>query len=174
MKNKIRLAIQLLVLVILQISFINNGVLFGYYPNILLVYTIYKSQKRGKIYGGLVGLILGLVYDILASPNFGIKGLSFLIVAYTIGILSEYIFEENIWTSIFYVTIGKFIYEVIQSIIYFFLSYNVEFKNILFNVFSMELLLGIIFFLLIQFFKSNRDRKLNFISRFKNKKVQNN
>lgn len=173
MKNKIRLAIQLLILVILQISFINNGVLFDYYPNILLVFTIYVSQKRGKVHGGTVGLILGLVYDVLASPNFGIKGLSFLVVAYSIGILSEYIFEEKIWTAVFYVTFGKFIYELIQNIVYFFLSYNVEFKNIFLNVFNMELLIGILFFLLIQFFKSNK-KELNFIYKFKNKKVQNN
>lgn len=152
MKNNLKEILIILLLIIIQISFINNGVLFNLYPNLLLIVTIFLSQKKGKKHGAILGLILGLLYDVLASPNFGIKGLSFMVVAYIIGIFSEYIFEESIWTAIFYTTLGKFIYELVQSIVYFFLSYSVKFTDIFKNTFNVELIISILIFYLIQYF----------------------
>ena len=107
MKNKMNLLILIIIGILVQVSIINNGVLFRIYPNIILVLTSYVAQRQGRIIGGLFGLISGILIDVLLSPNLGIKALSYLIIGYVVGIISEFIFEESYRTAIFYVVIGS-------------------------------------------------------------------
>lgn len=150
MKSRLNLLVILSVLILIQVSIINNGLLFRFYPNIVLVFTVYLAQKKGRIIGGIYGLISGLLMDVLLSPNLGIKALAFLIVGYGIGIISEYIFEENNKTAIFYVLVGSFIYNVVNLFIYFFLSYNVTISFIFLNILRVETMLEIFIFIVYQ------------------------
>lgn len=150
MKNNVNLLILALIVILIQVSFINNGILFSFYPNLVLVFTIYVGQKKGRILGGLFGLITGLLMDVLLSPNLGIKALNLLLVGYNIGIMSEYIFEENYKTGVLYVISGTLMYTLINNIIYFFLSYKVSFTAFFAELFRIESILNLIIFLLIQ------------------------
>lgn len=148
MKNKTKFFVKILSLIIIQVSVINNGIVFGYYPDLIMVYTIYSAQKWGRIYGGTVGLTLGFLLDILLSPNIGIKALNYMLIGYIIGIISEFIFEESIWVAMTYTMIGTFIYRITQYVVFFFLSYKVSFNSIFLGLFKTETLLNIILVLL--------------------------
>lgn len=160
MKNRLNLLVILSIIILIQVSIINNGILFGFYPNIVLILTVYIAQKKGRIIGGLCGLISGLLMDVLLSPNLGIKALAFLIVGYSIGIISEYIFEENNKTAIFYVLVGSFIYSVVNLFVYFFLSYSVNIFSIFLNILKVETMLEIFIFIVYQELEIERVKRV--------------
>lgn len=150
MINNFKKLLICFILVIIQVSIINNGLLLNFYPNILLIYTIFISQKLDSPEPMILSIILGIMYDSLLSPNFGIRTLTFFLVSILINNVRGYIFDENYKTAIFYVLIGVFLYNFIINIIYFFLSYNINFQEILSNIFSIETLLSIFIFMLFQ------------------------
>ncbi|NLW42601.1 MAG: rod shape-determining protein MreD [Tissierellia bacterium] len=162
MKNKMNLLILIIIGILVQVSIINNGVLFRIYPNIILVLTSYVAQRQGRIIGGLFGLISGILIDVLLSPNLGIKALSYLIIGYVVGIISEFIFEESYRTAIFYVVIGSVFYSIINNFIYFFLSYNINVYLILIDLFKLETIVNIFLFLVVQELQVEKNRNFKF------------
>lgn len=139
-----------IILLIIQISLINNGVLFNLFPNILLIYVIYISQKYNRSSGMIISLFIGVLYDSLLSPNFGIRTLILFIISIIISVIREYIYDENYKTAIFYVTFGTILYNILLNIIFFFLSYNINIGELVNRIFSIETLLSIIIFILFQ------------------------
>lgn len=165
MKNRIERILIILLLLIIQISFINSGLLFGLYPNILLVYVIYISQKLSRNYGVFVAVITGFLYDSLLSPNFGIRALAFLLVSLLIYSVSEYIFDEDLKIATMYTFVGIVFYHVILTIIYFFLSYGLDLNTLFYNIFSLETLLSILVFIIYQKIKIDKIKILNLAKR---------
>ena len=162
MKNKMNLLILIIIGILIQVSIINNGVFFRIYPNVILVLTLYVAQKQGRIIGGLFGLISGILIDVLLSPNLGIKALSYLVIGYIVGIISEYIFEESYRTAILYVVIGSILYNIVSNFIYFFLSYNINIYLIFREFFKFETIANIFVFFIVQELQVDNNRKYKF------------
>lgn len=165
---KIRYYLYIYLLLIIQLSFVNNGLLFSLYPNLLLLYVAFASQKFPKKTAFSIALIAGLFYDVLLSTSFGIRALVFFIIAIVINEISQYIFAENLRTSILYTLVSIFLYNVLLYIIYYFLSYKVYFRDIISNIFSIETLVSILIFYLMTCYifvekekrpKKNKDKK---------------
>lgn len=146
---KFRYYLYVYLILVIQVSLINNGLLFSIYPNILLIYVTFASQKLTKKTSYIIALLAGIFYDVLLSPNFGIRALAFFLIAILINKVSEYIFSENFKSSFLYTSISILAYNTLIHIIYYFLSYKVNFSNIIYNYFSLETLLSILIFYLM-------------------------
>lgn len=154
-------------LLIIQLSFVNNGLFFSLYPNLLLIYVSFVSQKFTNKTAYLIALISGILYDVLLSATFGIRALIFFIIALVISKSSEYIFSQNFRTSVFYTLTAVIIYNILLYIIYYFLSYKVYFKEIIYNILSIETLVSImIFFLMENYIFTNKKKILPVIKKF--------
>ncbi|WP_054252022.1 rod shape-determining protein MreD [Neofamilia massiliensis] len=133
-------------ILIIQISLVNNGLFFSLSPNLLLIYVAYISQKYSKKTSYAVALLAGIFYDALLSSNFGVRALVFFVIAILINKISEYVFSENFRTSILYTSASILVYNVMIYVIYYFLSYKVNFSDVIYNFFSANTLLSILIF----------------------------
>lgn len=174
MTNNLKLFLLVFIAAILQVSFINNGVLIYYFPNLFLLLVIYFAQKENKIKAYILALLLGFTYDALLSSNFGLRALAFFIVSIAIYEVSLFIFEENILFSFLYVIIGQTIYNIVVYVINFFLGKSVNFLDIIGNIFSVESLILVVLFIIAQRFifpkyfnNSNKTEKDSLVERFK-------
>lgn len=164
MIKRINPIIQLFIIFLIQISIVNNGLLFGFYPNLVLVYIIYITQKSNNLTSIVITLMAGILLDTVLSPNFGIRTLSFFIISIVILYIRDYIFEDNIFIAVLYTLLAVTMYFIISNIIYFFLSYNISISQIFASIFSLETIFSILFFVILQ--KLNMKYKINFENKF--------
>lgn len=171
---RFRYYLYVYLLLIIQISFVNNGLLFSLSPNLLLIYVAYTSQKFSKKTAYALALIAGIFYDVLLSSNFGVRALVFFVIAILVNKISEYIFSENFRTSVLYTAVSILLYNIFIYIIYYFLSYNVNFSEIIYNFFSANTLVSVVIFYLMGSYSSKeslnkypRDKKLPKILKFR-------
>ena len=97
MRKAILILIGITVL-ILENSIFNYIKVFGISANISIVYVCIVSLFVKDNEGALIGIILGILKDILVGSIFGINGLVYFIIGYMYGKLRDKIFKERIIT----------------------------------------------------------------------------
>ncbi len=118
--------------IILESTIVNRFAIFSVVPNITLVLIIIIALSRGRKLGSFVGLISGLIIDILFSPAIGINGLLYFFLGYIVGLLDTKISKDNILIPLLLSLSGTFLYNLFYLLFMFFLGYNINF-NLLFN-----------------------------------------
>ena len=78
----------LLVSFIFQSTILQFTTVFGVVINLTLVMLVVMSLQTNEIYGGTLGLMLGMLNDLLYYQSFGINSLIFLIIGFSLGSLS--------------------------------------------------------------------------------------
>lgn len=161
--NKILKSFMVVILlIVIQISILNNIKIGMQTGNLLLMYVVYVSQKEGKYSGVIIGMILGLIYDTLLSNSLGVRAISFSMIGYFIGIVSDYLYLENSFVLSIYAIISTVIHKLILSLVYFFQSYEISFYSILTSIVNYELILNIGIILIIYY----TEKKFNFSELF--------
>lgn len=120
-----------------------------YIPNPALVSVVIISIFKGKYYGAFFGLILGLLQDILYGDIIGIYGLAYFLIAYGIGMVHDYLNEENKIIHIVFTAIGTVLYNLIYSLVIYFLARNITFVGSMKRIFSIEILYNCVIAILI-------------------------
>lgn len=134
------LIILIIINTIFQSSILPYFSLFGYLPNTGLVIIIIVALRKGKYYGGIFGLTLGLIQDILFGQVIGVNALVFFILGYIVGLIQEVLDIENVVIPILSSVLGTIFYNFFYYIIMFFLSMDVSREIMMDNVFSIEIL----------------------------------
>lgn len=83
--NKLRYAISLIVVLIIQAAVVTNWTFFGISPALNLVYIVALSFLYGPLWGGYTGLALGLFEDMMFSRVLGVRALLFFVAATAVG-----------------------------------------------------------------------------------------
>lgn len=83
--NRKSFALSLIVLIILQTTFISNWEIFGVSLNLFLVYTLVISVLYGSEYAAYTGLGLGLLEDVMFSNVLGIRALIYFLIGSFVG-----------------------------------------------------------------------------------------
>jgi rod shape-determining protein MreD len=86
-------------------------------PNLLIVFIISIALLRGNIEGGIVGLITGLVQDILFGKIMGFYAVLGLYLGVIIGSFNKRLYRDNHLVVIFFTFVSTIAYEFF---IYFF------------------------------------------------------
>ncbi|MBE0555860.1 MAG: rod shape-determining protein MreD [Proteobacteria bacterium] len=91
MRRHLQSAAIVLVLVVLQATFIPLLSINGVIPDLLMLWVVYNGIRRGQIEGVTGGFFVGLLQDLITTPFFGLAALSKSMA----GFLAGYFFNEN-------------------------------------------------------------------------------
>ena len=136
MKNRLKDLASLLIILIIQVSVINQ-MIYKFVPiNLLLIYSIYNTERKGYNNTYLYVLTLGLMYDMILSTNMGIETLMLYIVTIFIGIIREYLFLDTYSVDVFYGMIGTSLYILVGKLVSYMyaLPYNISIKDYILTV----------------------------------------
>lgn len=117
----------------LQVTFLPLISIEGIVPDILLIWVVYNSLKRGQIVGMAGGFVVGLLQDIAATSFLGLAALSKTIA----GFLAGYFFNENktstllgTYSFVLIVSISAFLHNLLYFFILFLGSDDSNFASV--------------------------------------------
>lgn len=113
---------------ILQTSLYHFISFFGVIPNISLALVVVFALYSDSITGAIIGIITGLLYDIMMIDVFGIYTLLFFLVGSIAGLINEDVNKENAFSFFWITLIAAVVWHLLMYIILFFLG--LEYKEI--------------------------------------------
>lgn len=93
--RRIRIALVIVSLVVLQTSVFNHLRVFDAVPDLLLVATVAIAYEEGTAVGALFGFIAGLAIDLFLVTPFGLSALAFAITGYGVGVFQSGMIRES-------------------------------------------------------------------------------
>lgn len=127
------LSFILLVEIIIESTIFPFIKIWGATPDLILITIISLGLIYGKKEGIILGLIGGLLSDILFGRVIGLHSLPYMLIGYIIGILSERVFKENrlipfilsVFSTIL-LHMGFYLLQYLRGIEF---VYNTQFRN---------------------------------------------
>lgn len=101
--------VLIIISIVIQSSF--NIVLFGQKPDLLLILVLFTALLEGSAAGFKVGIIVGLVEDILVGKYFGLCILTKMLTGSLVGLVEPKIFKENYLVPIVTLFAGTILHE---------------------------------------------------------------
>ena len=92
MEHYVRSAFALLVLLLLQTTFVPFLSINGFLPDVLLIWVVYIAVTRGQMEATIAGFAVGLLQDAVAIQFFGLSALTKTLAGFVAG----YFFNENL------------------------------------------------------------------------------
>ena len=139
-----------LLILLFESSTLHALSLNGVMPNLTLMFIIFYSVLNGKEKGRRLGLILGLLQDLLFCPVLGFYGLLFFFLGHFAGFLTSDLTDTDLLIPLSLLALSDLIYGLISYLIYGFLQGNIHFFAFLTHRILPELIytliLGIILF----------------------------
>ncbi|NLM07198.1 MAG: rod shape-determining protein MreD [Tissierellia bacterium] len=157
-----------IILIIIINFFLKNSFFAGFFstvtPNTDLLITIFSAIYFGRKFGGLVGIIVGLLSDLIFSPTIGISSLSLFIIANIAGLIGEEDLNKRPVLSILIATSGVILYNFIYYLIGYFFDINILFSDITRTKLIWSLILTGVFALPVYYLFNSlfREKTLNF------------
>lgn len=121
-----RVYIFLIILInfILQTSLYNFVEIFGEIPNISLILVVIFAINSNEIEGSIIGIVTGLLYDIMVMNVIGINTLIYFIIGIAFGYIGDELNKENTITYVFMTFLASIVWQILMCIILFFLRTN--------------------------------------------------
>jgi len=114
--------------------------IFGKVPNISLVLIVIFSLAKGKYYGGIIGLIVGLIRDILFSTSIGLNALIYFFIGYLIGFVEDAFARDSIISPVVLTIISTVVYNVLYSTMLYLLRWDTSLEFTVKSIFSFEII----------------------------------
>jgi rod shape-determining protein MreD len=92
MEHYIRSTLAILVLLLLQTTFIPFLSMGGFLPDVLLIWVVYIAVTRGQLEATITGFAVGLLQDAVTIQFFGLGALTKTLAGFVAG----YFFNENL------------------------------------------------------------------------------
>ena len=92
MEHYIRSTLAILVLLLLQTTFIPFLSMGGFLPDVLLIWIVYIAVTRGQLEATITGFAVGLLQDVVTIQFFGLSALTKTLAGFVAG----YFFNENL------------------------------------------------------------------------------
>lgn len=144
-----------LIVLTIIINFILEGTILPYFkimgvvPNTALIIVVIISLAKGKYLGGIFGIFIGLLQDIIFSSTIGINAFIFFVAGYFIGFIEDTFARDNIINPIIFTGLTTVYYNIMYSLFMFFLSTHITFIDAVKSVFSIEVLYNSVVSILI-------------------------
>lgn len=135
--------------IILQSVILPGFKVFGASPNTALAIVVVIALSKGRVYGGIVGLISGLMMDVMFSMTVGISSLILFLTGYITGVASDSFAKENAVNPVIFTILGTVFYNALFAMFMYFTSRDVTLEYAVKSMFSFELILNGIAALLI-------------------------
>jgi rod shape-determining protein MreD len=108
MEHYVRSVFAILVLLLLQTTFVPFLSINGFLPDVLLIWVVYIAVTRGQLEATVTGFAVGLLQDAVAIQFFGLSALTKTLA----GFIAGYFFNENITEQ----TLGSYRFLLIVSL----------------------------------------------------------
>ena len=108
-----------------------------------------NREELEKYYGGIFGIVIGLLQDILFSMTIGVNAIIFFFIGYFIGFVEDTFVRDNIINPIIFTALGTIFYTIIYSLFLYFLSRQITFIDAVNKVFSIEVIYNCIVAVLV-------------------------
>lgn len=152
---------------LLQTTLFQHIQIAGIVPNTSLIVIISFGILRGRKIASTMGLIIGLLQDIMFSNIIGVYGLLYFIMGYLFGLLNKKLFKENLFVAFVLTYSSTIILNLILNTLLYFLGYDVSFLLTIKKAFIIEglynSLLAIPIYMVIS--KLYKEHKLSFTRR---------
>ncbi len=137
--------ILILALVIFMNLFLQSSILpyisiMGVVPNTALIIVISIALYKGRIFGGVTGLLIGLIQDIVFSPVIGINAFIYFFIGYSIGLIENKLTRDNIIIPLIFSIFGIIFYNFSYYVFMFFLSRDIPFLSFAKDVLLIEII----------------------------------
>lgn len=126
----------------LQGSIIPNFSILGVVPNTALLIVISIALFKGPYYGGFVGLIIGILQEIVFSPILGINAFIYFFLGYSVGLIEDKLTRDNIVIPVLLAIIATVFYNFAYYVFIYFLSYDINFSAVVQDILLVELILN--------------------------------
>lgn len=104
--------------IILQNTVFNVWSVAGGKPDFILIFVVFFAIFRGTVQGGLLGLGLGLLEDLMIGRFIGINALCKGIIGYAVGAAEKRLYKDNFLVPIVSLVVAS----LVNSALYFLLS----------------------------------------------------
>lgn len=91
----LRCALVLLTLLVVQTAILDDLRFFGVAADLLLVLAVAGGLVAGPRRGAVIGFAAGLTYDLVLTTPFGMSALSYLLVAYGVGVATSQVSVDS-------------------------------------------------------------------------------
>ncbi|MCF6465376.1 rod shape-determining protein MreD [Clostridium sp. Cult2] len=125
---------------ILQSTILHYFSIFDVVPNTALVIIVIIGLLRGKKAASIVGLLAGLLQDIIFSPVVGINGFIYFFIGYFVGMAENKLSKDNILIPFFITLVSTICYHLFYYLFMFFLSHNISFLDFFKNIIIIEMI----------------------------------
>ncbi|MFZ7120536.1 MAG: rod shape-determining protein MreD [Eubacteriaceae bacterium] len=118
---------------ILLIELIFQGTVFqyfnlnNYYPDLVLITLVSFSIIFEKEYAYKLGLIIGILADIIYGNVFGLHTLVYLVTTYVISLMSSNIFKENLLIPVIMFPLGALLNGSMNYLLHYLLRIDIDF-----------------------------------------------
>ncbi len=105
-------------------------------PNTGIIIVVLVALIKGKNAGSMVGLLIGLLQDIIFSTVVGVNGIIYFFIGYIIGISEDKLSKDNLLIPIFLTLLSTLFYHLSYYLFMFFLGHNINFSAFFLNKLS--------------------------------------
>ena len=145
----------ILITFLLQTTFFQVIALADVVPNLVLVVTVSYGFIRGRTHGMWIGLVCGLMLDMMYDSVIGLCGFILMTIGFFIGYIRKIFFTEGILLPIVLISVGDFVYCIYYYVTGFLLRGRMHFLFYFWHIMLPEILytvlVGILIFYLIRF-----------------------
>lgn len=143
------LGLVLFVELIIQGTILQFFDYYGYHPDITLITVICLSIIYKKEYAYKLGLIAGILTDILYGGVFGFYALSFLLTAYLVGTLSKNIYIETYFAPLVVFPVGAIVFNSMTYFLEYLLRTNIPIGDYIQQFGLLYWIINILFVIII-------------------------
>ena len=125
---------------LLQTTFFRTIALADVVPNLMLIVTVSYGYIRGRTHGMWIGLVCGLMFDMMYESIIGLCAFSLMTIGFFIGYVKKIFFTDGILLPIVLISIGDFAYCLFYFVTEFLLRGRLNFLFYFIHVILPELL----------------------------------
>ena len=139
MKNKVILALLILICFLLQCTVLHLFAIGSITPNLLLILCVSIGLMKGKTRGMWVGFFSGLLIDLFYSSLFGFYALIYMYLGYLSGYACKIYYDDDVKVAVLLVTAADFFYGIAVYILQFLLRGRMGFWTYLYRIILPEI-----------------------------------
>lgn len=100
MLRAVRLALVLVIVLVVQTTWLADLAPFGVPGDLLLLVSILAGMAGGPVRGAIVGFVAGLAMDLVLLTPFGLSSLTYLAIGYCVGTIHDGVLRSAPWIPV--------------------------------------------------------------------------
>ncbi len=143
------LLLTIIVNLILQITILPYFEILGKVPNTALIIVVIIALGKGRYYGGLLGMLIGFLQDILFSTAIGVNAIIYFFAGYLIGYVEDTFARDSLINVIIFTALATIYYNISHSFFMYFLNRHITLADSVRSVFSFEVIYNLVVSIII-------------------------